>query len=107
MAKYIDVDALGIGMANPDVFIVPAYADGWNSAIKILQDAPAADVRPVVRGEWIYEEPNSGNKFQGAWYCSKCKYPGMPVYDHFCHHCGADMRKEVSGDAHTRHREKD
>lgn len=48
MAEYIDIDSLGIGKCNPDVFEDKGYAKGWNAAIDIVQNAPAADVRPVV-----------------------------------------------------------
>lgn len=47
--KLIDLDALGIGMANPAMFENRAYADGWNSLFSILQHAPAVDAVPVVR----------------------------------------------------------
>ena len=49
MAKYIDIESFGIGEVKREVFNDPAYAAGWNSAIKILLDATAADVAPVVR----------------------------------------------------------
>ena len=49
MADLIDRAALGIGKANPNVFEKPEYADGWNSAIDILQKAPTVDVVEVVR----------------------------------------------------------
>ena len=49
MAEYIDRKALGIGKCNPDVFENKGYAEGWNSAIEIIENAPAADVVEVVR----------------------------------------------------------
>lgn len=49
MAEYIDRKALGIGKCNPDVFENKGYAEGWNSAIEIIESAPAADVVDVVR----------------------------------------------------------
>jgi hypothetical protein len=48
MPRYIDVEKLGIGKANRDVFEKPEYADGWNSAIEIIESAPTADVVEVV-----------------------------------------------------------
>lgn len=51
MPKYIDFDALGVQSCNPDVFVNKGYAEGWNSLIKILHDAPAADVEP--KQKWI------------------------------------------------------
>lgn len=49
MARYIDADALGIGRAKREVFDNPAYADGWNSAITLIDAQPTADVVEVVR----------------------------------------------------------
>lgn len=77
---------------------------GCMSRIKRI---PAADVRPVVRGQWI-------KKFMGAppepnTLCSCCEYdPDFAVFDlieydgciglkpfrpNFCPNCGADMRR--------------
>lgn len=47
--QLIDFDALGIGWCNPDVFDDKGYAEGWNRAIEILQNAPTVDAVPVVR----------------------------------------------------------
>ena len=50
---------------------------------------PAADVRPVVHGEWIHLSKSDK--------CSVCGYDTgkyePPTW--FCPKCGADMRKEV------------
>lgn len=51
MSKYIDVEALGIGIARAEIFANPEFARGWNNAIKIINNAPAADVVEVVRCE--------------------------------------------------------
>ena len=51
MAKYIDVEALGIGIAREEIFANPEFARGWNNAIEIINNAPAADVVEVVRCE--------------------------------------------------------
>lgn len=47
--RLIDADALGIGKANREVFEKPEYADGWNSAIDIIENAPTVDAVEVVR----------------------------------------------------------
>ena len=47
--RLIDADALGIGKAKREAFTVPEYADGWNEAIKIIDDAPSVDAVEVVR----------------------------------------------------------
>lgn len=53
MSDYIDRAALGIGLCNRDVFENKGYADGWNAAVKILKEAPAADVQEIKHGKWI------------------------------------------------------
>lgn len=69
-------------------------------AMQAIIDAPAADVRPVIRGEWIKQEPYN----QNYWKCSNCgetnKYAyrdgDVTIYelqDFFCPNCGADMRE--------------
>ena len=47
--EYIDRIALGIGFCNPEIFESKEYARGWNSAIKIIENAPTADVVEVIR----------------------------------------------------------
>ena len=47
--KPIDADALGVGKANRDIFNNPAYADGWNDVITIIESAPIIDATPVIR----------------------------------------------------------
>ena len=66
-----------------------AQAPTWNEAVQIVEDFPAADVRPVVRGKW----ENTGSD---VWKCSACGYGIMPWNEgvNFCPNCGADMREE-------------
>ena len=69
------------------------------------EDFPAADVRPVVRGEWIFDSDNLP-------ICSECqeialqrmfvKIPSLiqdvrMVRSNFCPFCGADMRGKEAG----------
>lgn len=49
--RLIDADALGIGLANEAIFKVREYVHGWNSVIKIIDNAPTVDAVPVVRCE--------------------------------------------------------
>ena len=44
--RPIDADALGIGKADRNKFNFPEYADGWNSAVLIIDEAPTLDVVP-------------------------------------------------------------
>jgi len=58
-----------------------------------IEKLPAADVRPVVHGHWIYEEPNGANKFKGAYWCDQCHQPEF-YKRNYCPNCGADMREQ-------------
>lgn len=49
MARYIDIEAVGIGKAKREQFLVPEYADGWNNAIELFENEPTADVVEVVK----------------------------------------------------------
>lgn len=96
MSDYIDRAALGIGSCNRDVFENKSYADGWNAAVKILMNAPAADVQEVKHGEWIKDDSD-------GCYCSACEWYADYDYDYvtnnglgnddfiYCSHCGAKM----------------
>lgn len=56
-----------------------------------LSDIPAADVRPVVYGEWVKNEKQDKESIS---YCSACGYPVSLFWaeSNFCPNCGADMR---------------
>ena len=65
-----------------------------------VKDIPTADVKPVVRGEWIgtFDGYADGNPVYDEWQCSVC---GCVVEDdeprwNFCPNCGADMRRNIS-----------
>ena len=85
-------------------FVRHAWAKGLD-VIEYLDEVPAADVQPVVRGKWIpdydyaeYDYDGSTPlpeplKFQDGWQCSLCgAYEPSKV--NFCPNCGADMRGE-------------
>ena len=57
--RFIDLCALGIGKRNPNAFIDPERAYGWNDLLEILETAPAVDAVEVVR-------------------CRECKYSALP-----------------------------
>lgn len=56
---------------------------------RYIKRAPAADVRPVVRGRWLYETEIEGHACGECSVCHKIR-----VIDNFCPSCGADMRGE-------------
>ena len=89
MAEYIEREAVCYQLAKQ------ATIDGQPRAIKraakIVANFPAADVRTVARGKWIYDhwcEFKCSNC--GAWSKSE-PYRGR---ENFCPNCGADMREE-------------
>lgn len=57
--------------------------------MRTIDDIPAADVRPVTRGEWIDHQ-------EGRWIYAKCSECGTvhDVKSNFCPNCGADMREQ-------------
>lgn len=64
---------------------------------RLRSEIPAADVRPVVRGEWL-RIPSDG-KFRESCLCSVCK-KSPPIESWVvqgfkaCPYCFADMREE-------------
>lgn len=60
-----------------------------------LSDIPAADVRPVVYGEWDSNDccTNCGEEADYNW------ERGIHFYSDFCPNCGADMRKENNNES--------
>jgi hypothetical protein len=57
-----------------------------------LKQIPAADVRPVVKAQWVPNVPHRDLRPR----CTAC---GMlhPVRTNFCPNCGADMREAPHG----------
>lgn len=95
MADYIDRAKLGIGECNREIFENKSYADGWNAAIKILQEAPAADVQEVKRGEWEYIGTDKmGNVFRCSQCCGRI---GLDKETDYCPNCGAKMDGDSGG----------
>lgn len=93
MFEYINRTALGIGYADPKVFIIPAYAVGWNAAIQLINEAPAADVAPVRHGKWIFVNPPT--ELVDWEECSACGYKNFNFSRFkYCPNCGAKMDEE-------------
>lgn len=110
MARYIDADELSRRMYH-DAFETDSDMQRWDSGCWIrykmfenaINDAPTADVRENVKGEWFADS-------DGKIRCSNClKIPineirirGNLVYDmkpieklmKFCPNCGARMVSE-------------
>ena len=63
---------------------------GIESVLEYVENLPAADVAPVVHGEWLLRHIGAGH----YWECSVCHTnPCIYVTEHtkFCPNCGARM----------------
>ena len=82
-AKLPDVSASGLPIANGKRSVT--------DCVRRLKEIPAADVRPVVRGKWIFYD-------SFAWKCTHCGWlnyhnMGVPNVYNYCPNCGARMEE--------------
>ena len=86
MAEYIERD-LVLKEVEPDYR--PQLA-------RRINEIPAADVAPVVRGKWVY---NPRDAIEMMFTLPKCSICGHETSDalHYCPNCGAKM-EEVPAD---------
>ena len=66
--------------------IIDNYIDGsfeWGAMMLKIKRLPTADVKPVVRGEWI--------SHIGYNECNKCNTL-LTFESNYCPNCGAEMR---------------
>lgn len=65
-----------------------------NSALKIIQKIPAADVRPVVRGRWVATVGKKSRICSACGHDEPYKFADNDVdIFNYCPNCGADMRE--------------
>lgn len=69
---------------------VRCRACGTGDAIDMIEDAPAADVAPVVHSYWEHKITNDG---ENIGICHNCKYPVSWFWEQakYCPVCGAKM----------------
>lgn len=70
--------------------------DAWDEIIDALENAPAADVAPVVHGRWIHSRYEDCSEQFELVKCSQCNHEAyaMALYVHggnYCPNCGAKM----------------
>ena len=96
MAEYIDRDGV---LAEYD----RQHQGPPGGARKIIAEYPAADVKPVVHGKWIYDDKqvplDEMGCPTGSCWCSECgdwlsASDEYSVRGYFCPNCGADMREQ-------------
>lgn len=90
MSRYIDADALRADwLENGE----NEYVYDTNAFLDSIDNAPTADVAPVVHGQWewdtedVYECSNCGEKSHVK------EVMGQPVWD-YCPNCGCRMDGE-------------
>lgn len=94
--RLIDAGQLGIGKAKRSAFIEKAYADGWNSAIELINQVETVDAAPVVHGKWELCFEDWRKQLEG----DKCSICGFEHYGtcirsyNYCPSCGAKMDLE-------------
>ena len=104
MAEYIERDALRDAVESIDWYSVykgkltagaPSSANALykaNDIYSVIDNAPAADVVPVLHGKWLTHSDRPDNLI-----CSVCEC-GFDMWKHdkhnFCPNCGAKMDLE-------------
>lgn len=104
MSKYIDRDMAEQALIKEAALILRkmpyiTIADSLDRMIKIVQEVPAADVAPVVHGQWIRPHWKNSN------YCCDCSECGGEAMHRdyqwdkngiypICPNCGAYMMGE-------------
>lgn len=86
MSRYIDADKV-LEIVKDEYYndFARSIAD-LTSLKELLEDTPTADVKPVVRGEWV--------GYIGLYKCSACGWlTGCGTFN-FCPICGADMQED-------------
>lgn len=113
MAEYIDRDALlarldGIwdccDITFPDGrdhICKPEDCKGckWRDVLaafkKMVKNAPAADVAPVVHAHWIPKQQIVRSPYVRNYVCSNCAHEPLEAIEH-CPNCGAKMDGEAT-----------
>ena len=92
MSEYIEREALKEMFSSGNKPLETAICS-------VIDAVPAADVAPVVHGEWILVGTNEHDYETSVE--EKCSLCGRYVYrydtqpqDNYCPNCGADMRRE-------------
>ena len=80
-----------------------AHVGPPGEARKLIEEAPAADVVPVVHGRWVgleYDGYADGYPVYDLWECSECgeeeRGEDVPTTHPWCHGCGARMDGDVN-----------
>jgi len=94
MEEYISRErALNFDMSiDCDPGDLEKIMEGMARYTEYLKRVPAADVREVEKGKWIWTETGRAD-YEQFWVCSECGDHTF-IESNFCPKCGADMRPE-------------
>ena len=117
MAEYIEREALEVALNHRLNFLMAEngeydhYTSGFDEAVTIVENFPAADVAIVRHGRWIFGKDLPYNwgqipKNKYHLYCSECleqafnrsedNDPDFDVDTSYCPNCGAKMDLEAA-----------
>ena len=95
--EYIERGALLLALGEKRAVLNGLSEYGY---LQVIREVPAADVEPVVRGEWKEFDAD-----MNAYSCSVCNEPQMFIEGNpeqneysFCPYCGAHMERSGSGE---------
>ena len=99
MKEYIERSA-AIHAMNKANFERTCSMDNWDVIEQMKENVeilPAADVAPVVHGEWIAKIHNDGLGNYTLYHCSECDCKNA-YKRNYCGYCGAKMdRGKING----------
>lgn len=102
--KRYAAEVYGVDLDSTEQFSEDVFADifcnGLWSAIELIEDAPAADVAPIVHGRWITKKAATGKEYTICSACDCAVYytmaGGLAPLDirnaKYCPNCGAKMQ---------------
>ena len=87
MEDYISREAALTALQDSDLF------NTTERQLRAIRELPAADVAPVVHGQWIDAYPDiEPNPMFMYGICSECGFEqGISKYLNYCPNCGAKM----------------
>lgn len=90
MADYIDREALLTHQYNASHSNLPQLAE-MVVGVEDIEDAPAADVAPVVHGRWIEKTAPGRKKYFECSRCGAHENKHTAIKGYYCWRCGAKM----------------
>lgn len=105
--EYVEREVISEGIRKyyyknpPNSSYEEGFDRGLDKAQRVILNAPAADVAPVVHGEWIdvdtsywrWYHDTARTVFSKSFRCSECGRKTI-IREKFCPSCGTKMDKE-------------